>query len=323
MKRIMITLIVSAFFLSGCSILPAQPATAPTEEQIPTTIPTQPTTQPVTEPTEPTTLPVTEPTTAPTEPETVPTTVPETEPILPTPETLTAQPGVHTLSNFLATAMLPVGQTMYVWGGGWNDTDDGSGEEAVTIGVPRRWKEFFLEQDSSYDMENTRFQIHDGLDCSGYLGWLVYNTMNTESGGEGFVMPSTQMAQTFAEKGFGELVEGSFHPGDVVSMSGHVWVCLGVCEDGSVVLVHSSPAGVSICGTVREETSQAEELARKYMSACFPEWYEKFPNCARSEEQYLNETVGIMRWNRQTLADPEGMEEMDAAAVLEMLLGNK
>ena len=260
-------------------------------------------------------------TTLPTAPGTTlpPETTQPTEP--PLPQLLEARPGVRTLSNFLATAMLPVGQTMYVWGGGWNEADDGAGVEAVTIGVPQRWREFFLAQDSGYNYENTRYRIHDGLDCSGYVGWLVYNTMNTESGGEGFVMPSTGMAKTFADMGFGDLTEEGFRPGDVVSMQGHVWVCLGTCEDGSVVLVHSSPAGVSICGTADGQTSQAVELARQYMETFFPEWYSKFPDCSRPAERYLGGALGVMRWNRETLQDPDCLETMDAGQVLQMLLG--
>ena len=36
----------------------------------------------------------------------------------------------RSLTDFLRTAMEPVGSTMYIWGGGWNSEDNGSGEDA-------------------------------------------------------------------------------------------------------------------------------------------------------------------------------------------------
>lgn len=309
MKRFLIRILLLSLLLGGCTAAPIQTESRPTQTTAPLTEPTTP----------PTTVPVTEPVTVPTN---LPTTVPETEPTVPEPEKITAQPGLPTIANLLATSLLPVGQTMYVWGGGWNETDDGAGIEAVTIGVSDHWRDFFMEQDSNYDSATTRFQIHDGLDCSGYVGWLIYNTLNTESGGEGYVMPSTQMAQIFADMGFGELVQAQFCPGDIVSMAGHVWVCLGSCEDGSVLLVHSSPAGVSICGTAENGKSMASEFAEKIMQEFYPDWYEKFPDCSRSSRQYLDGAVGILHWNRETLTDPEGFLELSANEIMELLLGS-
>ena len=37
-----------------------------------------------------------------------------------------------------------------------------------------------------------------------------------------------------------ELAE-EFRPGDIFSMNGHVWICLGRCGDGSLVILHSAP----------------------------------------------------------------------------------
>ena len=80
-----------------------------------------------------------------------------------------------TLKKFLTIAMKPVGEAVYVWGGAWNEADTGSGDEALTIGVSPKWKAFFEEQDKDYDFEKTRFMIHNGLDCSGFLGWALFN----------------------------------------------------------------------------------------------------------------------------------------------------
>lgn len=39
-----------------------------------------------------------------------------------------------TLKHFLKTSIKPVGQTMYVWGGGWNKADTAAGKEARQMG---------------------------------------------------------------------------------------------------------------------------------------------------------------------------------------------
>ena len=52
-------------------------------------------------------------------------------------------PGKMSLLHFLQVSMQPVGECMYIWGGGWNAADNGPGIEAVNIGVSKRWKEFF------------------------------------------------------------------------------------------------------------------------------------------------------------------------------------
>ncbi len=94
---------------------------------------------------------------------------------------------------------------MYVWGGSWNEEDTAAGIEACTIGVSPRWAEFAAMQSAHYNYRYTRYQIHDGLDCSGYVGWAVYNTFESENGREGYVVKSTNMAKNFADRGWGEL----------------------------------------------------------------------------------------------------------------------
>lgn len=78
--------------------------------------------------------------------------------------------------------MQPVGQTLYVWGGGWNNEDTAASETSRHIGVCPEWKGFFDSQDSSYDFydyaigKNGKAEtpipayIPLGLDCSGYRG---------------------------------------------------------------------------------------------------------------------------------------------------------
>ena len=99
---------------------------------------------------------------------------------------VTGTPGEHTLKNFLATALEPVGTTLYIYGGGWNWQDNGSSIQATTIGISPDWVRFFIEQDEdfTYRAKDGGFYpyggfneyYYAGLDCSGYLGWVVYNT---------------------------------------------------------------------------------------------------------------------------------------------------
>jgi len=227
------------------------------------------------------------------------------------------------LLDFLKIAVQPVGQTMYVWGGGWNEEDTAAGIEAVTIGVSPRWAEFASRQTSSYDHNTTRYQIHDGLDCSGYVGWAVYNVLETQNGLEGYVGKSTQMAQVLASRGLGTYISASamtdWQPGDICSMKGHVWISLGMCSDGSVLLLHASPPGVIFSGTLLADgsTSQAINLAKQIMSSHFPEWYEKFPDCSRSYSYLTGSSA--MRWSQNVLSDPEAISRMEAQDVVTYL----
>lgn len=235
--------------------------------------------------------------------------------------------GKKSIGNLLLTALWPLGNTMYVWGGGWNEADDGAGIEAVSIGVSPRWKTFADQQSKNYDFEKTRYQIHDGLDCSGYIGWLIYNVFETESGKTGYVMPSTCMAEEFANRGWGEFTPAEqvedWKPGDIMSMQKHVWMVLGMCEDGSVLLLHASPPGVILCGTETgaEEKSQAVQVAESYMQKYYPDWYVRFPICSRPVS-YLEKSAQ-MRWYEEVLSDSEALRKMDAPKILAWLFGEK
>ncbi len=232
-------------------------------------------------------------------------------------------PGVKTLKNFLLTALLPLGNTMYVWGGGWNEEDTGAGAEAVSLGVSPRWKDFADLQTDAYDYRKTRYQIHDGLDCSGYVGWVVYNTMEAEGGGEGYVFKSTDTAELYAENGWGDFSPASqvdsWLAGDIMSMNGHVWICLGSCGDGSILLIHSSPPGVRLCGTegTEDKASQAVSLAEEYMSLHCPEWYRKYP-CCQVTSSYLKDS-GQMRWNVETFPDADELRSLTPEELLRVL----
>ena len=295
MKRLL-CIALMAVLLCGCTG-PAIPTTGTT---VPTTTAPVPTTT-----TPPTTVP---PATVPTT--TVPpTTVPDTVSIL----------------DFLRLAVQPVGSTMYVWGGGWNEEDTAAGVEAVTLGVSPQWAAFAAQQGSGYDMNDTRYQIHDGLDCSGYVGWAVYNVLETENGRPGYVMASTKMAQVYADMGLGTYIPASemktWQAGDIMSMKGHVWIAVGQCQDGSVLFLHASPPGVMFSGTKMADgsASQATALAEKIMREQYPDWYARFPESARPYS-YLTDS-SAMRWSEDVLSDYEGLRGMTAEEIATMIFG--
>ena len=233
----------------------------------------------------------------------------------------------HSVARLLLLSREPLGQTMYVWGGGWNEEDTGAGVETRSLGLSPAWKEFAALQDENYDYHTTRYQIHDGLDCSGYIGWVVYNLFETCNGKEGYVGKASDMAESFAQKGFGKFTKAGeiedWQAGDIMSMEGHVWMALGGCDDGSVVLIHASPPGVSLCGTrlPNGEVSMAELLAKQYMSTYYPQWYEKYPTTG-CDYRYLTDSAQ-MRWSTEVLSDAEKLRWMDGEQVLQWLFEEK
>ncbi|MCH5186863.1 MAG: hypothetical protein J1F63_00565 [Oscillospiraceae bacterium] len=235
----------------------------------------------------------------------------------------TATPGERTIKNLLLTAVQPIGKTLYVWGGGWNEADTGAGTPAVTIGVSPRWGEYFASQNRNYNYRNTRYQIYDGLDCSGYIGWCVYNVMNTESGKEGYVMKAGEMAANFAGRGWGSFTASGkvtdFKAGDIMSLPGsHVYMVVGSCADGSIVLAHASPPCVRLAGTPApngKAESMAVRLAREYSQKYWPELYERYPAVGVSTS-YLN-SYNQFRWSFETMADPDNYRNMSAEEILE------
>ena len=237
-----------------------------------------------------------------------------------------------TIKKLLQTAMKPVGSTMYVWGGGW--TIAGTGNESTrTIGISELWKQYFDRQDSSYNYKNMPSYNSNGLDCSGYVGWVIYNTFNLSSGHASYVMGAEFQARTFANYGWGSYTPyysvGDHRAGDVMSLAeGHVYIVLGPCSDGSIVLLHSSPNGVMISGTTTRSGSRSSEAIRlsdHYMRTYFPAAYQKFNTTERHiwrDQEYLT-SYSRLRWYldgpSSMLSDPDGYASMSAAQILKDL----
>lgn len=274
-------------------------------------------------------------------------------------------PGKRTLKNYLQTAMNPVGTALYVYGGSWDWQDVNSSNQALTIGLPQSWIDFFQQQDANYTYMNDDDSAHSyyphnswnqyyyaGVDCSAYIGWTVYNVMHTESTtndlSDGYVMSAVKMAKTFADKGWGTWTRDikSFKPGDIFSMSGHVWTVLGVCDDGSIVFLHSTPSdskagqgggGVQLSAlnpnSDNDKNCEAYKLVTKYMTKYYPEWSTRYDAVLRSYDSYATPASGSeysktwsgnFSWNLDGtgLTDPDGYADMSAAEILADLFGD-
>lgn len=260
-------------------------------------------------------------------------------------------PGERTLRNLLTTAMEPVGTTLYMFGGGWNWQDNGSGWQTRSIGVQPDWVRFWKEHDQSYTYRTNNHTTtyypyggfnqyyYAGLDCSGFVSWSVYNTLHSENGLPGYGGKSTQMAKRFAGYGWGTWTHSVttstvMKPGDIMSMNGHVWLSLGTCPDGSIVIAHSTPSdsrsgqpggGVQI-GAVGNSTScEAYQLASKYMNRFYPEWCSRYTVTLKTKSSYLAPGAadgGRFTWNcTDPLTDPDGIQNMSAAQALALIFG--
>ncbi|MBR3298414.1 MAG: hypothetical protein IKI64_04340 [Clostridia bacterium] len=255
--------------------------------------------------------------------------------------------------------MQPVG-TLYIYGGGWNWQDDGAALLSRRIGRPRTWRDFFLSTDADYEYKNASAPAEStypfggwceyyyaGLDCSGYLGWVIYNTLETENGRPGYVFKSTEFAKTLSEMGFGsysadKLENGgiALRSGDIVSLKGHTYLILGRCEDGSLVILHSSPTpsrtgkkggGVQL-GAIdpngNGSACMARELASRYTEKHFPEWAARYENRTMPYSTYIDFErtggAGFFRWSvgkGGALSDPDGYLGMSADEILRDLFG--
>lgn len=247
----------------------------------------------------------------------------------------TAAPyGKSTIKNYLRTAISPIGSTMYVWGGGWDSANAKAGRGATHIGLFEEWRSFAKKQTASYKFSRYNYSSDYGLDCSGFVGWTIYNILNTKNDQNGYVYFARTQAEKFADMGFGSLKSETevedYKAGDIMSAScncgecRHVWIVIGECDDGSVVLVHSTPNGVQITGTVSKEgkkKSDAYKLAKKYMEKYYPEWTKKYPAICK-DKKYLSH-YSQMRWTTKKgsaiLSDPDGYLDMSAEEVLEDL----
>ena len=276
-------------------------------------------------------------------------------------------PGEKTVINFIKTSLMPVGTTLYVFGGGWNWQDTGSAIQARTLGVSDDWVRFFRAQDENYtfrdkdDDESKRDPTtsyypfggyneyyYAGLDCSGFVGWTIYNTFETESGKDGYVGSASKMAKRFSDYGWGTFSKdpvssgegGSrLKPGDIISIKGHVWISLGTCDDGSVLIVHSTNGfvsrtgqpggGVALAAIGDSKECEAWKLADTYMAKYYPDWYARYTVALSNPDKYFNfesEDAGRFAWDISSgnaLSDDLGARGMTPEQILKYCYGEK
>ena len=275
-------------------------------------------------------------------------------------------PGVRTLKNLISTAFQPVGITLYIFGGGWDFQDIGASNEARTIGISANWVKFFDEQNSNYtykDYNNKNMSYYPfkeynafyyaGLDCSGYAGWVLYNTFYTKSLSEkGFVTYAKKMAKSLADKNYGKWmhrIEGTtnYNPnykilaeelkvGDLISSTQHVMIVLGKCNDNSFIVFHSSPSnskkgypggGVQISAVnIKDSGSincEAYSLCKEYMEKYFKKWSERYeviviPTDVVFDFDDIVPTSGIFHWDlyKGIMNDPENYSLKSAKEIL-------
>ena len=231
------------------------------------------------------------------------------------------------VADLMNTAAEPVGKCLYVYGGGWNEADTGAGIDAMTMGISRKWVDFYNANNGSYNYKNTMYQIHNGLDCTGYIGWCMYQLFQDSYSSSGYVYKSKIMAKTYADLFAGKYIQKDkitdYECGDIMSSSGHVYIVVGKCDDGSVLFFHASPPNVSLCGTYRPDgnsNSEAIAIATEYMNKYFNECYKKYPKCSRGTS-YLTD-YNQMRWNKNVLTDSDGYRNMKPREILHDMFEN-
>lgn len=101
-------------------------------------------------------------------------------------------------------------------------------------------------------------------------------------------------------------------------MDDHVWMSLGQCSDGSVLLVHASPPGVRISGTYLEDgtKSEAVRLAEKVMKTYYEDWYRRYPECGVTSSYLKGKKF---RWYTTSEKDPCGLQDKSAQDIVSFL----
>lgn len=234
--------------------------------------------------------------------------------------------GIKSIKNLIKTAFEPLGKVMYIYGGGWNEQDNGASIEAMSLGVSQNWIDFSKKQTASYDERNYNYKqdkkiIHDGLDCSAYIGWIIYNVIND---GQDYVTYSYEIDDLLHQLGYGTIYTKNtftdYKPGDIMTSHccKHIYLCLGQCTDGSILLLHSSPPGVQLTGTYTPQGnthSEAIKLTNQYMSTYYPEWHQKYPNSSRNASFITH--YDKFEWS--ILSDEEGFRNMSPDEVLKAI----
>jgi hypothetical protein len=110
-------------------------------------------------------------------------------------------------------------------------------------------------------------------------------------------------------------------------------MCIGTCEDGSVLIAHSTPSpstegeqggGVQLSALGKSKSCEAYLLADSYMQKYFPEWYERYRPVLKDPVSYTSFTDcgGVFSWDLSEngiLNDREGIRFMSASEILKLI----
>ena len=263
-----------------------------------------------------------------------------------------------------------MGTTLYVFGGGWDFQDIGTSYEARTIGISKNWVKFFDDQNNNYTYKDSNKKnesyypfngfneyYYAGLDCSGFVGWTLYNTLNFGSlSAPGFVMGANEQANYMANLGYGtwiHKVEGfsednpdyklwanEVKVGDILSTTGHVMIVLSKCEDGSFIIIHSTPSysktgypggGVQISAVNPNEdlsiNCEAFYLCQEYTQKYYKKWNERYDIkmvdlATAFDFEDSSPLTGLFHWNYNgKLSDPDNYYQKSAKEILRDLFG--
>ena len=274
-------------------------------------------------------------------------------------------PGLKTLKNFISTAFQPLGTTLYVFGGGWDYQDIGTSFPGRSIGISKDWVKFFDEQTSNYTYKDSERKnetyypfngfneyYYAGLDCSGFVGWSIYNTLNKESlAGPGFVMSATKIANNMDQLQYGKWIHkvkgwsednpdyklwaNEIRVGDILSTGGHVMIVLSKCDDGSFIIIHSTPSnsktgypggGVQMSAVNPNDDlsndCEAFYLCQEYTQKFYKKWSERYNVKMVSVTTAFDfddkhPESGLFHWNiNGRITDPDNYSEKTAKEIL-------
>ena len=278
--------------------------------------------------------------------------------------------GKSTIKNLITNGFNLIGRVNYIWGGGRNVVN---GKYIVdTIGIPLDWEKFSASHDYSKEYNWRKCldskkpcdidysDLHNGLDCSGFVAWLVKNTVK-DSKGLSFLRRAMNMAKFYGEgadnlglgkySDFGQIK--NIWPGDIVSMNrswnreekleseSHVYLSLGQFDDGSILLLDMSGEGtIMIRGTrsrnaivkenVNDLSSEAIDTANYCMKTYYPDTYRDWKLEENRKYICIKDDYRLdssMHWNTtgpdSVISDPEGYHCKSPYDVLSDLFGEK
>lgn len=226
-----------------------------------------------------------------------------------------------TIKNLLNIAITPIGQTLFVNGGGWNPEYTGPGIETRKLGVSEDWSKFYLSQNKDYNPWKFNFSSHRGLDSASYIAFVMYNALEKINGLDGYLVNNNELGSYYASLGIGEYTISrnfdSYESGDIMFNEEHAYIVLGEMPDSSIVILHCNSDGPKISGTATKQgnkNSQALQLADYYMSKYFGDFYKKYEKLSVPTTYFKQ--FNKIKLNRNIFSDPDGYRKMTAEEIL-------